>query len=135
MNYVHTRCKRGQRWVDAAKRRCATCSVPVQRLVYPWQSHAGWLSSNVLRVGKKCSAITKVMNTFEVISFSPSTITMIFVVFCSWGYLFLYRRYISTSIPSFSSTQNTAVARQPATSTFAQLRPPPYRTTAQYSIS
>ena len=50
-------------------------------------SRAGWLSSSVVRDGRKCSAIQKEIDHFEVLLFSLSTIAIIFDVLYR-GYLF-----------------------------------------------
>ena len=71
-----------------AKRMCTPVVYQCSDL-YGLDRYTGWLSSNVLRVGRNMFTIQRNIEDFEVFSFSLSTITMIFILFCSfWGYLF-----------------------------------------------
>ena len=72
------------------------------------------LSSNVLRFWKTIFSNTKKIDNFEVLSFLQSTITIIFVVFCSFGNFFReHRPPPSLSFLSFPSKHTADVASQP----------------------
>ena len=81
----------------------------------------------------KCSVIQREIDYFEVLLFSLSDITIIFVLFCSWG--LMYRQTISISnfyFPHSLLFYTHRSCSKPPTSMFAQLRLLLYRTTAQY---
>ena len=87
-----------------------TYSVPVYHLVC--HNYTVRLSSSVVRDGRKCLAIQRKIDHFEVLSFSLSTFTVIFVVL----YLVIYHSCTDSpfqprlpiSLPPFLSTNTSS---------------------------